>query len=333
MSPVFIALEKYSKPIPSLSSTVTNDKNLTLPIVPDQHRDFRPLITYIYSDRPKGFELASSLATTIYHYWKDTVNARIAGTITSRRLPFSQFLHTVQPSLNPGTVLNTVKVGLAYCFLLQGIIEKTPASWPGHMAVRILDTSGFGTQKREIGVILVGNNPDDDDGNGEADAEPEPEPGNGTPEILTSTPSTPSLSTPQQQQLSAPIPTEKRWLTCFAKVLFFFTRHSPKTKFTDDQHLAPSPTPVAYYWPCDPNHKDEMTVTVFPAASRVLTWDTLVRSMLDWVNEAAMQPWGHLFSEEVMQDGVTMGSLTIKLGREGLQGEKQNEGTDKVTTA
>ncbi|KAI4222149.1 MAG: hypothetical protein L6R36_006367 [Xanthoria steineri] len=290
---------------PSQSSTQDiSNTNLKIPIVPAQHRDFRPLITYVYEDRPKGFELAASLAINIYTYWKDVVNQRIVRPTSSRRLPFSNFLHTVEPRLTPGAVLTPVEVGLAYCYLLQGVIEKTPASWPGHMGVRMQDLSaGPERQKVEIGVIIVENNPA-----GDTDRNTSPTPSNTT--SATSKPPIPANVN------SASIETEKRWLACWSKVLFFFTTHSPSARFTDDSHRAPSSTPVAYYWPCG-NAKDEMTVTLYPAASGVLLWDTIVRSMLDWVNKAAMQPWGYIFSEEVIQEGRTMAALSIKLGRQG----------------
>lgn len=294
----------------SQSSTQDISSNLTIPIIPTQHRDFRPLITYVYTDRPKGFELAASLAINIYTYWRDTANQRILGPISSRRPQFFDFLHTVEPRLTPGAVLNPVKVGLGYCFLLQGVIAKTPASWPGHMAVRMLDlSSGTDRQKVEIGVIIVDNSPPD-----EADANTISTPSNITD--ATFKPPSPSNDGGKSKELSAPIETEKRWLSCWTRVLFYFTRHAPSARFTDESHLAPSPKSVSYFWPCG-NGKDEMTVTVFPTASRVLLWDTLVKSMLDWVNKAATQPWGYIFSEEVSQEGVIMADLAIKLGKEG----------------
>ncbi|KAL8754931.1 MAG: hypothetical protein Q9199_003993 [Rusavskia elegans] len=178
------------------------------------------------------------------------------------------------------------------------------------MAVRMLDlSSGTDRQKVEIGVIIVDNSPPD-----EADANTISTPSNITD--ATSKPPSPSSDGGNGKELSAPIETEKRWLSCWTRVLFYFTRHAPSARFTDASHLAPSPKPVSYYWPCG-NGKDEMTVTVFPAASGVLLWGTLVRSMLDWVNKAATQPWGYIFSEEVAQEGVAMAALAIKLGRDG----------------
>ncbi|KAL9627055.1 MAG: hypothetical protein Q9204_006840 [Flavoplaca sp. TL-2023a] len=124
------------------------------------------------------------------------------------------------------------------------------------------------------------------------------------------------------QQLTLPIPSEKRWLTCYTKVFFFFTRHLATARFTDQPHLPPSPKPVQYFFPCG-NNKDEMTLKILPAASNVLIWDTLVRSMLDWANKAAASPWGYMFSEEVVQGGVLMGSLTIKLGKGEVEGMEE----------
>lgn len=58
-------------------------------------------------------------------------------------------------------------------------------------------------------------------------------------------------------------------------------------------------------------------MTVLPDASTyALTWDTLVKAMLDWVRGAATEPLGHLFSEDVMDGGVRMAALTIRLGGE-----------------
>ncbi|KAL8834640.1 MAG: hypothetical protein Q9176_007389 [Flavoplaca citrina] len=303
----------------SLFSTLTGTQNLTLPIDPQRHPTFLPLITYDYSDRPKGFELASSLATTIYHYWQDTANQQILGPITSRRIPYSQFLHTVQPTLYSGAALTPLKVGLAYCAILQGVIQSTPASWPGHLSVRILDPIA-GPQRRELGTIRVDNSPAADYhgvmANVNPIANPSPQQAEKIPTNSMPSPPVPptNITGSNNQQLTLPIPSEKRWLTCYTKALFFFTRHLATARFTDQPHLPPSPKPVQYFFPCG-NDKDEMTLTIFPEASKVLVWDTLVRSMLDWVNKAAAGPWGYMFTEEVVQGGVLMGSLTIKLGK------------------
>ena len=66
-----------------------------------------------------------------------------------------------------------------------------------------------------------------------------------------------------------------------------------------------------------------MTLAIFPSANKVLVWDTLVTSMLDWVNKAAGGPWGYMLSEEVVQGGVLMGSLTIKLGKGEVEGREE----------
>ncbi|KAL8769583.1 MAG: hypothetical protein Q9209_004515 [Squamulea sp. 1 TL-2023] len=294
---------------PSRSSVQGSSANLTLPFIPGQPRGFSPLITYIYSDRPRGFELASSIASSIYHYWKDTENQQIRGPIESQRLPFSNFLHTVQPSTTPGAVLNPLKVGTGYCFLLQGIIDKTPASWPGHMAVRLLDISGLWRRKREIGTIMVDN----------------------FPLAAQNTTTSPSNSTALSgnkdgaNELSASIPAEKRWLTCFSRVLLYCTRHSPSGALTDDPTFPPDPKPVTYYWPCG-HGDDELTLTVFPAAHTVgLTWDSLVRSMLVWVNKAALEPYGASAPMAVIDRGVKVAVLRIHLGREGGSDSKDIE--------
>ncbi|KAL8923499.1 MAG: hypothetical protein Q9172_003106 [Xanthocarpia lactea] len=319
---------------PSRSRTQDSSGNLTLPFVPGQHPEFSPRITYIYSNRPRGFELASSITTSIYHYWKDTANEQINRLIRSRHPPLPNFLHTVQPSSNPGAVLNPVKVGLGYCFLLQGVVEKTPASWPGHMVVRMVDSLGVPRRKMEIGVIRVDNMPEDAayshptvsnivNTTGFAEAAPL---AGGLPAATTSI-SNPKDSKPSdiaindRNELSRPILIEKRWLSCFTKVLFYFTRHSPSDKFTDDPHHTPQSKPVVYYWRCG-HGIDELTLMVFPAASRrggsaVLTWDGLVRGMLDWVTKAALEPEGHIHHEDVFDHGVKMAILKIRLDRDG----------------
>ncbi|KAL8783254.1 MAG: hypothetical protein Q9213_004766 [Squamulea squamosa] len=272
---------------PSRSSNQGSSTNLTLPFVPGQHRDFSPMITYVYSDRPRGFELASSIASNIYHYWKDIENEQIRGPIESRRLPFSNFLHTVQPR----------------------VIEKTPASWPGHVAVRLLDTSGLWRRKRMIGAIIVDNLP--------LAAQ-----SSATAHFNSTTPSGTAVG---GNGLSASIPTEKRWLTCFSRVLLYSTRHAPSGVLTDDPTFPPDPKPVSYYWPCG-HGDDELTLTVFPAAyAGALTWDTLVRSMLVWVNKAALEPYGASAPMAVIDRGVKMAVLTIHLGRVGDRDAKEIE--------
>ncbi|KAI4267525.1 MAG: hypothetical protein LQ337_008305 [Flavoplaca oasis] len=309
---------------PFLSSTLTSTQNLTLPLDPQRHPTFLPLITYDYSDRPKGFELASSLATAIYDYWRDSANQQILGPITSRRLPYSQFLHTVQPTLYLGAALTPLKVGLAYCAVLSGVIQSTPASWPGHLSVRILDPRA-GPQRKDLGTIRVDNSPAAHNDGVNANANPKPQQAENSPmDSIPSPPVPPANHNGRNQQLTLPIPLEKRWLTCYTMVLFFFTRHLATARFTDQPHLPPSPKPVQYFFPCG-NNKDELTLRIFPSANKVLVWDTLVRSMLDWVNKAAGGPWGYMLSEEVVQGGVLMGSLTIKLGRGEVEGLERVE--------
>ncbi|KAL8995990.1 MAG: hypothetical protein Q9169_004406 [Polycauliona sp. 2 TL-2023] len=307
------------QPRASLSSLQPSSINLTIPIDPNQHRDFRAIITYDYSDRPKGFELATSLGQQLYVYWRNTANQRIEAPISARGPPFFNFLHRVQPIFAPGAVLTPVQVGLAYCFLLQGAIEKTPASWPGHVSVRMQDLSVEPT-RLDIGVITVDNLPAPPVGDVAANA------ANANTDANAKAIMTPTLATNITQLSAASIDTEKRWLTCWSKVLFYFTRHSPSARFTDDPHLLPSRKTVAYYFPCGVG-KDELVVQIFPSASRRLVWDSLGRAMVEWVTKAATVPLGYVFAEEVVQGGVVMGLLSIKLGRQGVVGEGEEATT------
>ncbi len=186
----------------------------------------------------------------------------------------------------------------------------------------------------EIGVILVDNLPEDaahplptlsNPANTTGFAEVAPLAG----ELPAATPSdsNPKASKPSdmamndRNELSRSILIEKRWLSCFTKVLFYFTRHSPLDKFTDDSQHTPQSKTVIYYWRCG-HGSDELTLMVFPAASGrgssvVLTWGGLVRGMLDWVTKAALEPEGQIHHEAVFDQGVKMAVLAIRLDREG----------------
>ncbi|KAL8666101.1 MAG: hypothetical protein Q9168_007560, partial [Polycauliona sp. 1 TL-2023] len=263
---------KRSNKIYRLSSIETsNSANLTLPIVPDQNPDFRPLITYDFShDRPKGFDLAATLTSEIYTNWRDTANQRIVQPSVLRHRPFTDFLHTIEPTSNPDAVLNPLKLGLGYCLLLQGAIQNSER-WPGHISVRMLDVTIPDHQRVQLGIFRVDNSPA---ANNNANAAITPSPVNDNITIDDASPPTPGAPNNTSQLTGASTATEKRWLTCWAKVLFFFTRHPPSALFTDDPHLQPSDKPTSYYWPCG-NGKDEMTVQIFPAANHRLAWDAL----------------------------------------------------------
>ena len=197
----------------------------------------------------------------------------------------------------------------------------------------MVDSSGIPPQRMEIGVILVDNSPEDaahplptlsNIVNTTESTEVAPLAG-GLP-VATTSDGNPKASKPSniaindRNKLSRSILIEKRWLKCFTKVLFYFTRHSPLDKFTDDSHHTPQSRTVVYYWPCG-HRNDELTLMVFPAASRGgssgLTWDGLVRGMLRWLTKAALEPDGHIHQEDVFNQGVKMATLTIRLDREG----------------
>ncbi|KAL8725038.1 MAG: hypothetical protein Q9166_007613 [cf. Caloplaca sp. 2 TL-2023] len=283
---------QYLPLVVSQPSSIPADlHNLTLPFVFPGNADYQAVTAYGFTDTPRPFELAASLATNVYLYWRSTVERPIRSRLDFRQEPFTRFLYTVQPSLLLETSFTPLKLGLTCCGFFYHFINAQ--DWPGHMTARIRATTGPGTQKLEIGSMKMDNPPQD-----------------GTAPAAGNTTGVPGHS---GKGLSVPFSTiERRWLECFTKVLFFVTRHPPLSKVTAEPTMSPKERTVRYQFPS--GRGDTLDMATYPAANDLLTWDTLLKGMVRWLKGAAIDEGGYKRSE-LVTDGGTAARLAILLTR------------------
>lgn len=93
-----------------------------------------------------------SLATTIYYAWVDTTNESIRMPVRARKRPFPNFQYTVRPSAARGSVLNPLKLGIAYCWILDSVLKEQ--RWPGCINADIMENN-----HQSIGVLEVADIP------------------------------------------------------------------------------------------------------------------------------------------------------------------------------
>ncbi|KAI4191393.1 MAG: hypothetical protein LQ346_004769 [Caloplaca aetnensis] len=266
---------------PSLNPTEDiSSYNLTLPINPDQHPDFRVEVEFSDRDRdrPRGIELVSSLATSIYDSWQDTANLRIQNPYNERQQPFSRFYYQIRASNLPGTSLTPLKVGLATCEILALVL--THPWWPGQIRATLNDASEFRShQILNIGTIKIENFPT-------------PYPATAAPMNPTDISNPVDSSSSSSNSLTIPSIVERRWLICFTRAFLYFVSHPVSGIVTDDPRLSPKPTRATYHFPCGLGN-DQFDLTIDPAANKQsqwrLSWDRLIRAMLVWVNLVATQ--------------------------------------------
>ncbi|KAL8760105.1 MAG: hypothetical protein Q9184_003426 [Pyrenodesmia sp. 2 TL-2023] len=277
---------------PSLNSAIgVNSSNLTLPINPDRHRSFNAEVDFSHRDAPRGIELVSSLATSIYDSWKNTTNLRITSPYSKRRPPFE---YRITPSDLPGTSLTPLKVGLATSEILRRVLLNL--WWPGLILAKMTDASELHHQQSlHIGSIRI-----------EYVA---------PYSIAANTKSTATSKPVDDRGLTIPSSVERRWLTCFTIVLFFLVKHSVEGMVTEDPILSPQPTRTTYTFHCG-NELDHFDLTIDPAANkqsrRPLSWDWLIRAMLVWVIEVATQG-EHEYNKQyiVTEGGIRQAALSI----------------------
>ncbi|KAL9009238.1 MAG: hypothetical protein Q9173_005717 [Seirophora scorigena] len=253
--------------------------NLTLPISPASHVDFGTEVLFNGGNPPRGIDLVSSLATTIYKAWQDTANLRISNPFDGVQQPFNQLYYQVRPSNLRGTSLTPLKLGLATCQVLHLVVSQP--RWPGVIRATMVDTSELHSHRKLVdGSMTITNL----------------SPHSVAPATITADKSKPADSS----GLTIPSLVESRWFLCFTQVLFFMVQHPVSAMVTDDPRLSPKPTTIRYRFFCGLGH-DRLDLTIDPAANKEsqwrLSWDRLIGEMLAWVNEVAFGPAQHMFRD------------------------------------
>ncbi|KAL8933916.1 MAG: hypothetical protein Q9216_006157 [Gyalolechia sp. 2 TL-2023] len=292
---------------------------LKLPLRPQNVYWLRPRIRYDFSfNRPKGGQLVMSLSTTIYYAWIDTANQPIPRRISLRKEPFPDFVYTVTPSLRMGTVFTAFKAGIAYCWIVQSVLNL-PA-WPSVIHAEI-------SEKHEglAGTLEIENSPQATTITNPAGPGKEAEQ---LEKMLFANESYSSITQPvlspnsKGPALAVSSSFERRWFTCISGTLLFIIAKGPLGSVTDVLTPPPDPNPVTYQFNCAPgrsNH-DQVDIQLFPTAGQDqarLTWNVLAKSLLLLGTRVAENEDGWELAQTVLTDeGVPAASLKIRVANE-----------------
>lgn len=276
-----------------ISADGVSSINLTLPISPASLLDFSAKVVFNAGSPPRGVDLVSSLAASVYNAWQNTANLRILDPFDGVQQPFNQIYYQVRPSNFRGTSLTPLKLGLATCQILRLVLLQP--GWPGVIRATMFDTSESPShQKLEDGSMTITN--------------------------LSPHPVGPLTSTADKSDssgLTIPSVFESRWLSCFTQVLFFMVQHPVSAMVTDDPLLSPKQTTTMYRFFCGSQHA-QLDLIIDPAANREsrwrLSWDRLIREMVAWVNQIAFGPEHQYIAPHlVFTRGVRQAALSILL--------------------
>ncbi|KAI4236341.1 MAG: hypothetical protein L6R40_006180 [Gallowayella cf. fulva] len=254
---------------------------------PADNPSLKPVISFSYQDSPAaGLQLAASIVSSIDHLWRDTSNRPITDPVAERLEPFEQFDFHVSPSMRRGPELTPVKVGLGYCWILNGLTQQQ--LWPGH--IRAILYEGIDQQKKWIGSMNV-----DHDG-----------------EVAGTDPA--GRDTDGNSGLSSP-GTPQRWLKCFQKVMLLSVVHSPLDRVTDTPVLSPKPVAHKYSWPCGSvGVADRVDFFIYPAANagspHQLTWEKLMSQLVPWLIRVASDR-DRAGLVQFHENGVLLAEMTV----------------------
>ncbi|KAL8902876.1 MAG: hypothetical protein Q9171_007576 [Xanthocarpia ochracea] len=241
---------------------------------------------------------------TVYYAWKDIANLPLTQQLVERQLPFDQFEFRIQPSLNPGTALTPMKIGLASCWIFRGLLEVD--RWPGHALAMLYE----GRQEQFIGSINIDHAP------------------------FTSKPVPASDGANSSSGLSySLIPIQQRWLRCFLRIMQIPIVHSPADFVTDEPELSAKPNVERYYWSCGmPGMTDRVDLLIFPAANagspQQLRWREMMRFLLFWIIRVARNQ-GRSDSADLVEDGVLITTVSFHIPR--LAGSDEWDGNVTAT--
>lgn len=278
-------------------SSATKSTNLSSPILIPPHTDWRVTYTEIFTNTPNGFELAATIISNIYIYWKGDVNRPIKSKTTFRRIPYNDFVHTFEPSSLRGAYLTPQLLGRGYLGCLLHVIGLR--DWPGHVTAQMLAREKPGMPLLDIGYIRIDYSP-----------------------IRTaSTPSETQIdsSAYSSNARSSATTQTRRWLACFVRLFYFVVAHSWSDKVTDDPDMPPKPWVAPYSYPCLGGGNDELAMMVLPAANGVLTWNDLNRAMINWLISVARNPGSYLDRRPVASHGGVLVTLQVKFDRVGVE--------------
>lgn len=235
---------------------------------------------------PQGVELITSIAYSIYSYWKDTANLPIRGKIDGRRLPFSDFEYIVEPlNLQSGFAeLTPLKLGVVSCYILHNILPLP--TWPGTIRAEIWDSTAQSQRALAVGMMTIKNLP--------------------SRASTNSDPGTTNLT------VSIPRSQEKPWLACWTTFFNFVMAQPNSGSVMEKLHGD---------WRYDCGRGYRFAIKVYPSAARVgpdrLIWDQLATTMLAWVDKVSSAGGAYLWPQSVKVRGVEVVNISIIRPRSG----------------
>ncbi|KAL8908531.1 MAG: hypothetical protein Q9207_000741 [Kuettlingeria erythrocarpa] len=308
-------LPTLALPSSSFNDSTASAGNIGAPLRPES-ADW--LHVYIGYDRTykaaKGGELVMSLATTIYYAWVDTANEPIGASKWVRRIPFLNFQYIIKPSVARKAVLNPFKLGIAYCWIIDGVLKQQ--DWPGCINADISDKND-----QSIAILQVANIPQD------SGAPPKAPAYKALEKVLFANESYGTMTRRKRNAngpgLALAIPTEieRRWFTCLYSMLLFIVARSTTGRVALELPPFPFSTDIkTYHFTCDPEdptNKDQIDVYISPASREArhgLTWDAMAKTLLLFGTRIAED--GDWESEQlVVHQDVVTAALGISLGR------------------
>lgn len=172
---------------------------------------------------PRPPELIATIAANIYDLWKDTANLRYRSTTEIRKPPFTTFRWITTPKLQPGAVLNPLKVGIVALWVMRGVLERQ--TWPGHIDARTWD-SDLPCQrcKLEVGSLYITNlgtlssSSVTDELEAAVSSDSSTPTAQPTGSIENRLPAPGATGSPNSGGSAFPVATGKRWLECFSQL-------------------------------------------------------------------------------------------------------------------
>ncbi len=251
---------------------------IRLPLLPDSAFDLDLRILYNWTAAPlNGGQLAASIVYRIYSAWKDVDNLPITNERMETRF-FGKIVHIVQPTFLAGAVLTPRQIGISYCWILQGVLNR-PA-WPGGLIAGIYK-GDVGDAGPAIGVITIegaaANGATDPTTPSATDALASFS-SNGTTRVLTSH----DTNTKRQVVLSSAL-AERSWLDCLQKMMFWVVRNAWSGSVLDVVRAGNSA-----FWRSSRDDTIQGEIYIGFIANRDLTWDHLATSLVRLCSRAAM---------------------------------------------
>ncbi|KAL8925034.1 MAG: hypothetical protein Q9208_003718 [Pyrenodesmia sp. 3 TL-2023] len=255
--------------------------NIRMPLQPETMDWLGVRIVYDRSFKAAdGGELVTSLAVAIYYAWVDATNEPIRTPTRGRREPFPNFQFTIRPSAAREAVLTPLKLGIAYCWILNSILEEQP--WPGSIHADVIENN-----YRSIGALDVADIPQSTGTPSEAQADKDFEKILFANEPYSTTTRPDSNANGPASALAIPTEIERRWFKCLSKMLLYIVARPTSGSVASELPPYPFSTDVrTYHFHCapeDPNNKDQFDVYISwtsKIAEYRLTWDALAKTLL-----------------------------------------------------